>query len=87
MYWGIPSDVGGNTIVAYDLQRRQGGDSGWTTVANAWTYGSGTLSYELDYLPDGETYEVRVRADSVVTADSCAAMVDLGQGTTEANQA
>ena len=85
VYWGIPSDVGGNTIVAYDLQRRQGGDSGWTTVANAWTYGSGTLSYELDYLPDGETYEVRVRADSVVTANSCAAMGDLGQGDAPAN--
>ena len=85
VFWGIPSDVGGNTIVAYDLQRRQGGDSGWTTVANAWTYGSGTLSYELPYLPDGETYEVRVRADSVVTADSCVAMGDLGQGTAQDN--
>ena len=85
VFWGIPSDVGGNTIVAYDLQRRQGGDSDWTTVANAWTYGSGTLSYELPYLPEGETYEVRVRADSVVTADSCAAMGDLGQGTAQAN--
>ena len=79
VYWGIPADVGGNTIVAYDLQRRQGGDSGWTTAANVWTYGSGTLSHELDYLPDGETYEVRVRADSVVTANSCAAMGSLGQ--------
>ena len=85
-YWGIPSDVGGNTIVAYDLRYRQSGDSRWSTAINVWPYGSGTLSSEIDYLPDGVTYEVQARADSVVTTNFCANMGDLGQGTDQANR-
>ena len=65
--WSAPANVGGSTIIAYDLRHIETSadetvDSNWTTVEDIWTTGGGELRYRLDALTDGTGYDVQVRA-------------------------
>ena len=69
--WAAPGGTGGPAISAYDLRYIQTSadetvDANWTVEGDAWTAGSGTLSYRISGLTDGTRYAVQVRA---VTAD------------------
>ena len=65
--WAAPSMASGVTIVAYDLRYIESAasdksDANWTMVDNAWTTGSGALSYQISGLTSGTQYDVQVRA-------------------------
>ena len=66
--WSAP---GGPAVSAYDLRHIESAagdrsDANWTVVDDAWTAGSGALSYRISGLTNGTQYDVQVRA---VTAD------------------
>ena len=66
--WSAPSETGGATITAYDVRHILSSamdktvDTKWTLKEGAWTTGGGSLTYELQNLPDGVGYDVQVRA-------------------------
>ena len=67
--WAAPTGSSESAIIAYDLRyiesaARDKSDVNWTVVDNAWTAGSGTLSYQIAGLTDGTQYDVQVRAVS-----------------------
>ena len=69
--WAAPADLTvASAIVAYDLRYIESAasdkaDANWTVVDDAWTAGSGALSYQISGLTSGTQYDVQVR---VVTA-------------------
>ena len=70
--WAAPSMATGATIIAYDLRyigsaASDKSDANWTVVDNAWTIGSGALSYQISGLTSGTRYDVQARA--VTAAD------------------
>ena len=70
--WTAPGGSGGPAIIAYALRYIESAasdqsDANWTIVDNAWTTGSGALTYRMDGLNSGTRYDVQVRA---VTADA-----------------
>ena len=67
--WAAPGGTGGPAISAYDLRYIQTSadetvDANWTVEGDAWTAGSGALSYRISGLTDGTRYAVQVRAVS-----------------------
>ena len=67
--WAAPTGYPESAIIAYDLRyietaARDKSDVNWTVVDNAWTAGSGALSYQIAGLTDGTRYDVQVRAVS-----------------------
>ena len=65
--WAAPSMATGATIIAYDLRyigsaASDNSDANWTVVDNAWTTGSGALSYQISGLTSGTRYDVQARA-------------------------
>ena len=67
--WAAPTGSTESAIIAYDLRyiesaARDKSDVNWTIVDNAWTAGSGALSYQIAGLTDGTQYDVQVRAVS-----------------------
>ena len=67
--WAAPTGSTESAIIAYDLRyiesaARDKSDVNWTVVDNAWTAGSGALSYQIAGLTDGTQYDVQVRAVS-----------------------
>ena len=65
--WSAPPSDGGSAITAYVLRyietiADEKVDVNWTVVKDAWTAGSGVLSYELTGLNAGTKYDVQVRA-------------------------
>ena len=67
--WAAPTGSTESTIIAYDLRyiesaARDKSDVNWTVVDNAWTAGSGALSYQITGLTGGAQYDVQVRAVS-----------------------
>ena len=65
--WAAPTGSPESAIIAYDLRyiesaARDKSDVNWTVVDNAWTAGSGTLSYQIAGLTNGTRYDVQVRA-------------------------
>ena len=67
--WAAPTGSSESAIIAYDLRyiesaARDKSDVNWTVVDNAWTAGSGALSYQIAGLTDGTQYDVQVRAVS-----------------------
>ena len=65
--WAAPSMASGATIIAYDLRyigsaASDKSDANWAIVDNAWTTGSGALSYQISGLTSGTQYDVKVRA-------------------------
>ena len=67
--WAAPTGSPESAIIAYDLRyiesaARDKSDVNWTVVDNAWTAGSGALSYQIAGLTDGTQYDVQVRAVS-----------------------
>ena len=65
--WAAPSMASGVTIIAYGLRYIESAasdksDANWTMVDNAWTTGSGALSYQISGLTSGTQYDVQVRA-------------------------
>ena len=68
--WTAARVAGGTAITAYDLRYIESAasdksDANWSIVDNAWTTGSGALSYQISGLTSGTQYDVQVR---VVTA-------------------
>ena len=68
--WAAPSMGTGATIIAYDLRYIESAasdktDANWTVVDNAWTTGSGALSYQISGLTSGTRYDVQARAVTV----------------------
>ena len=64
--WVAPDVSGGSAIIAYDLRYIQSdatdkSDAGWVAVDNAWTTGSGPLSYRLSGLTTDTQYDLQVR--------------------------
>ena len=69
--WSAPGGPAGPAVSAYDLRHIESAagdksDANWTVVDDAWTAGSGALSYQISGLTNGTQYDVQVRA---VTAD------------------
>ena len=67
--WAAPTGSTESAIIAYDLRyiesaARDKSDVNWTVVDNAWTAGSGALSYQITGLTGGAQYDVQVRAVS-----------------------
>ena len=67
--WAAPTGSPESAIIAYDLRyiesaARDKSDVNWTVVDNAWTAGSGALSYQIAGLANGTQYDVQVRAVS-----------------------
>ena len=67
--WAAPTGSPESAIIAYDLRyiesaARDKSDVNWTVVDNAWTAGSGALSYQITGLTGGAQYDVQVRAVS-----------------------
>ena len=67
--WAAPTGSPESAIIAYDLRYIESAawdksDVNWTVVDNAWTAGSGALSYQIAGLTDGTQYDVQVRAVS-----------------------
>ena len=65
--WDAPANTGGSAITSYDLRHIQTSadatvDANWTVVDNAWTIGSGALSYTITDLTGGTQYDVQVRS-------------------------
>ena len=65
--WAAPTGSPESAIIAYDLRyiesaARDKSDVNWTVMDNAWTAGSGTLSYQIAGLTNGTRYDVQVRA-------------------------
>ena len=65
--WAAPTGSPESAIIAYDLRymesaARDKSDVNWTVVDNAWTTGSGALSYQISNLTSGTRYDVQVRA-------------------------
>ena len=65
--WSAPAGTVGPAVSAYDLRYIQTSadetvDANWTVVDNAWTIGSGTLSYRISGLSNGTQYDAQVRA-------------------------
>ena len=65
--WAAPTGSPEAAIIAYDLRYIESSagdrsDSNWTVVDNAWTAGSGALSYQIAGLANGTRYDVQVRA-------------------------
>ena len=65
--WAAPSMATGATIIAYDLRYIESAasdksDANWTVVDNAWTTGSGALSYQISGLTSGTRYDLQARA-------------------------
>ena len=65
--WAAPTGSTESAIIAYDLRYIESAasdksDVNWTVVDNAWTTGSGALSYQIAGLTDGTQYHVQVRA-------------------------
>ena len=65
--WSAPDNSGGPAITAYDLRHIETSadetvDANWTVVDNAWTTGSGPLSYRISGLSNGTQYDLQVRA-------------------------
>ena len=65
--WTAPSVSEESAIIAYDLRYIQSdatdkSDAGWASVDNAWTTGSGPLSYQLSGLTTDTQYDLEVRA-------------------------
>ena len=64
--WTAASVAGGTAITAYDLRYIESAasdksDANWSIVDNAWTTGSGALSYQISGLTSGTQYDVQVR--------------------------
>ena len=62
--WSAP---GGPAVSAYDLRHIESAagdksDANWTVVDDAWTAGSGALSYRISGLTGGTPYDLQVRA-------------------------
>ena len=67
--WAAPTGSTESAIIAYDLRYIESAawdksDVNWTVVDNAWTAGSGALSYQIAGLTNGTRYDVKVRAVS-----------------------
>ena len=67
--WAAPTGSPESAIIAYDLRyietaARDKSDVNWTVVDNAWTAGSGALSYQIAGLANGTRYDVQVRVVS-----------------------
>ena len=67
--WAAPTGSTESAIIAYDLRyiesaARDKSDVNWTVVDNAWTAGSGALSYQITGLTGGAQYDVQMRAVS-----------------------
>ena len=67
--WAAPTGSTESAIITYDLRyiesaARDKSDVNWTVMDNAWTAGSGALSYQIAGLTDGTQYDVQVRAVS-----------------------
>ena len=65
--WSATAGTGGPAVSAYDLRYIQTSadetvDANWTVVDNAWTIGSGALSYRISGLSNGTQYDLQVRA-------------------------
>ena len=65
--WFAPGGPAGPAIVAYDLRYIEtavmgNSDADWTVADDAWTSGSGALSYQIAGLTGGTQYHVQVRA-------------------------
>ena len=65
--WAAPTGSPESAIIAYDLRyiesaARDKSDVNWTVVDNAWTAGSGALSYQIAGLTNVTRYDVQVRA-------------------------
>ena len=78
------ADPAGPAVSAYDLRHIESAagdrsDANWTVVDDAWTAGSGALSYQISGLTNGTQYDVQVRA---VTADGDGPWSATATGTT-----
>ena len=65
--WSAPTGSPESAIIAYDLRHIESAagdrsDANWTVVDDAWTAGSGALSYRISGLTGGTRYDVQVRA-------------------------
>ena len=68
--WTAARVAGGTAITAYDLRYIESAasdksDADWSIVDNAWTTGSGALSYQISGLTSGTQYDVQVRVVTV----------------------
>ena len=68
--WTAPVDDGGSTITAYDLRYIETADdetvnANWEVVEDAWTTGSGPLSYTITGLTGDTQYDVQVRGKNL----------------------
>ena len=64
--WAAPTGSPESAIIAYDLRYIESAasdksDVNWNVVDNAWTAGSGALSYQIAGLANGTRYDVQVR--------------------------
>ena len=64
--WTAPTNTGASAITAYDLRTiltsaDETADADWTVVQDAWTTGSGALSYVVTGLTGNAGYDVQVR--------------------------
>ena len=65
--WSVPTGSPESAIIAYDLRYIESAasdksDVNWTVMDDAWTAGSGALSYRISGLTGGTRYDVQVRA-------------------------
>ena len=65
--WAAPTGPLESAIIAYDLRYIESAasdksDDNWTVVEDAWTAGSGALSYRISGLTGGTPYDLQVRA-------------------------
>ena len=84
--WAAPAGSGGPSVRAYDLRHIRTSDdetvdANWTVVDDAWTAGSGALSYRISGLIDGTRYDVQVRAVTGAGAGPWSATATAAPGT------
>ena len=84
--WAAPAGTGGPSVRAYDLRHIRTSadetvDANWTVVDDAWTAGSGALSYRITGLTEGTRYDVQVRAVTAAGAGPWSATATAAPGT------
>ena len=84
--WAAPAGTGGPSVRAYDLRHIRTSadetvDANWTVVDDAWTAGSGALSYRITGLTEGTRYDVQVRAVTAGGAGPWSATAAAAPGT------
>ncbi len=76
--WTAPADHG-CSITRYQVRHQRAGTTGWAENRNAWKIDSGgALSYTISRLPNGQSYNVQVRADGLCGSSDWS---DSGTGT------